>query len=133
MPDRTNVTIGTTDTEITTHGFWFTWNDGSNRSMTASKFGTYTGYGKVAPAGFDFSDKATAQQWIIISEKELDAYKKAAIATGIGSISVNDNKPNSTATVKNIYSVDGTQLQSIQPGINIIRYSDGTIRKVYAK
>ena len=34
------------------------------------------------------------------------------------------------ATVTAIYGVDGAERSSLQPGLNIVRYSDGTARKV---
>ncbi len=35
--------------------------------------------------------------------------------------------------VKAVYSVDGTQLQGVQKGINIIKYSDGSVEKQFVK
>lgn len=37
------------------------------------------------------------------------------------------------ATVKAIYSADGRQLKALQPGVNIMKMSDGTTRKVVKK
>ena len=133
MPDRTDVTVGVGDTEITTHGYWFTWYDGSNKSMNAAKLGSFTGYGQLQQVGFDYSDKATTQQWIIISEDELEAYQNAAIATGIGSIKVDDTDLNGEKTVVGIYTIGGVQLNETQSGFNIIRYSDGTSKKIFVK
>ncbi len=31
------------------------------------------------------------------------------------------------------YNVNGQRIDSAQPGVNIVRYSDGTMRKVYVK
>jgi len=133
MPDRTDVTVGVGDTKIKTHGYWFTWYDGKNKAMNAAKLGSYTGYGALQQADFDFSDKATAQQWILISEDELEAYQAAAIATGIGSIKVDDADVNGEKTVVGIYTVGGVRLNETTSGFNIIRYSDGTSKKIFVK
>jgi hypothetical protein len=42
-----------------------------------------------------------------------------------------DKQP--TAEVEAIYTIDGKRLQQTQQGLNIIRMSDGTIRKVMVK
>lgn len=79
MPDRTDVTLkGVNDLSITTHGYWVTWydpNDAQNRSMQANKYGSVTQYGAIPQATFNYSNAATTQQWIIISEDELPAYQ----------------------------------------------------------
>lgn len=49
-------------------------------------------------------------------------------ATGISQITV--SKPAGSAVVEGIYSVSGIKQQALQKGVNIIRYTDGTIRKV---
>lgn len=73
---------------------------------------------------------------LIVPQESLDAYKSAAqwksffnITTGI------KNVPNtsSSATESERYSTDGTRLASPQKGINIIRMSDGTVKKVLVK
>lgn len=133
MPDRTDVTVGVGDTEITTHGYWFTWYDSESKAMNAAKLGSYTGYGALQQYGFDFSDEATTQQWIIICEDELEAYRDAAIATGIGSIKIEDGTPEGNKTVVGIYTIGGVQLNETQSGFNIIRYSDGTSKKIFVK
>lgn len=75
MPDRTDVTLKGNKVSLTTHGYWFTWNNGSeNKAMKADKMGRM--YGPVQQATFDYSDAATQQQWIIISEDELETYQK---------------------------------------------------------
>ena len=37
------------------------------------------------------------------------------------------------ATVKAVYSVDGRRLKATQPGVNIMKMSDGTTRKIVKK
>lgn len=133
MPDRTDVTIGSGLDALTTHGYWFTWNANGNKSMEASALISNNGYGTVLQNTFNFSDNATAQQWIIISEDELEAYQKAAVSTGISLVGADNSHADGTATVTAIYSVDGRRLTKTQPGLNIIRYSDGTTRKVMVK
>jgi hypothetical protein len=133
MPDRTDVTVGVGDTKITTHGYWFTWYDSENKAMNAAQINNYTGYGQIQQYGFDYSDKATTQQWIIISEDELEAYQAAAVATGVGSITIDETTPNGEKTVVGIYTTGGVQLTETVPGFNVIRYSDGTSKKIFVK
>ncbi|MBR1449503.1 MAG: hypothetical protein IJ588_12245 [Prevotella sp.] len=137
MPDRTDITIGTGTQKLKTHGYWFTWFDNgsrnSNMAMGANALNG-SGYGTVTQAAFDFSNKATAQQWIIISEDELAAYRAAAISTGIRSINAEgEASADSQKTVTGVFTTGGILLEEVQPGINIVRYSDGTSRKVILK
>ncbi len=37
------------------------------------------------------------------------------------------------ATVTGIYSLDGKQMQQMQHGVNIVRMSDGTIKKIVVR
>lgn len=60
-------------------------------------------------------------------EKLAEAYKQWT--TGIKTI----NNSQANATVKAIYNVNGMQLGNMQRGINILRMSDGTTRKVLVK
>ena len=132
MPDRTDVTIGAGSSKLTTHGFWFTWtvNKADFKSMKANTCGKITGYGSINQTAFDYSDKATNQQWIIISEDELEAYRNAAISTNIESVAQEDRTEKS---VTGIYTIDGIRLPKTQKGFNIIRYNNGTTQKIYIK
>ena len=72
MPDRTDVTLSN---GYKTHGYWVTWKDNGNKSMTAGKLSS--GYGLMNIENFDFADTATRQQFIIIAEDELVNYRLA--------------------------------------------------------
>lgn len=132
MPDRTDVTLGSDDETITTHGYWFTWYDNGNKAMSANALNASTGSGMLEQATFNFSDSATGQQWIIISEDELDAYRRAAIATGIHDVSA-EGTVSGTGEVSGIYSIDGIRKIGTTKGLNVIRYTDGSSRKVYIR
>ena len=132
MPDRTDVTLGTGTQKLTTHGYWLTWNDGSDKAMVANVYLNSLGYGGVAHAAFNFSNSATTQQWIIISEDELEAYKNIAITTNIQDVTTKQAVC-SNADVEGIYTADGLKMQQLKKGINIIRYKDGTNKKVFVK
>lgn len=132
IPDRTDVTVGKDDSKVQTHGYWFTWNASGNKAMKANKFGSITKYGAINQGDLNFATNAAEQQWIIISEDELDKYKKAAISTGIGSISVDDTTADGK-TVTGIYNAGAIKVSKTQSGLNIIRYSDGTSKKVFVK
>lgn len=133
MPDRTDVTIDCGDSKVKTHGYWFTWTSGGFKSLSASAMTSTTSYGKIATATFDFSDNATAQQWIIISEDELELYHASAVASGIQEIKINDSAVTGDKKVISIYSANGNLMQHTQKGLNIIKYSDGSCKKIYVK
>ena len=126
MPDRKDVTIGKGDAAITTHGYWITWNGGNNVALKATAISGTKDYGTTVAGSFDYSDKATKQQWIIISEDEIKDYHFIANPTGIKTPSVT----NGEKVISDIYSADGRKNQSFTKGVNIIRYSDGTVKKV---
>lgn len=133
MPDRTDVKLGTGKKAITTHGYWFTWKNDEFKAMNANAINARNGYGTLSQATFDFSDAATKQQWIIISEDELEAYQAYAVATGIRAIAVDDSTLNGDKKVVGIYTTGGIQLQATQKGFNIIKYNDGSSNTIYVK
>lgn len=133
MPDRTDVTINIDGKRIKTHGYWFTWGNSEFKSMSATSLSNRKGYGGISQEAFDFSNDATVQQWIILSEDELAAYQQKAIETGISNIYVNDQTMNGKSTVIGIYTTDGIDLRTVQQGFNIIKYSNGTVKKIYVK
>ena len=135
MPDRpaTDVTIGEGDDAFTTHGYWFTWYNSENKSMSAGNYSNRLGYGTVSAATFNYADTATQQQWIIISEDEIEAYEAAAVATGIEKIKINDTNITGEKIVVGIYNDKGVMMQQTQKGLNIIRYNDGSSKKIYIK
>ena len=131
MPDRKNVTIGTGINKITTHGYWFTWNASGNKAMSANKINSLTGIGRAIQATFKYAE-TPAQQWIIISEDEIEKYCDYAVALGVESISVDDSAFFGEK-VAEIFAADGTKLQKTQRGLNIIRYTDGSTKKIWVK
>lgn len=133
MPDRTDVTIKIDGKNNKTHGYWFTWNDSGFKSMSAASLSNRKGYGNISQETFDFSDNATVQQWIILSEDELATYQQKAIETGITNIHVNDKTIGGEDTVVSIYTTDGIPLNSTQQGFNIVKYSSGAVKKIYVK
>ena len=133
MPDRTDVTLGVGSSAFATHGYWLTWNDGGNKAVGAKVYVGKSGFGMLEQAKFNYSNSATAQQWIIFSEDELEAYRKAAIATGIEPVSLNDGNGDGGKTVVGIWTADGVAKSKTGKGLNIIRYSDGTTKKVFVK
>lgn len=61
-------------------------------------------------------------------ENDLAEKYKEYVVTGIS-----DVKNVSSSKVKAVYNINGTQLSQPQRGINIIKYADGTVRKVLVK
>ena len=55
---------------------------------------------------------------------------KYTTATGIEEVLTNNGNNNGENTIKAIYTIDGSKVNSLQKGLNIIKYSDGTAKKV---
>lgn len=128
MPDRTDVEINTLDNtgKHKTHGYWFTWNNSGNKAMAANKM-TDTGYGTITTVAFNFADTATQQQWIILSEDDIMALG-ANVVTDIKDATTEAD--NISKNVTGIYTASGIKVEKMQPGLNIIKYSDGTTKKI---
>jgi hypothetical protein len=60
-----------------------------------------------------------------------NAAKRIVGEPAIDGVTTIDNGLNTEATMR--YSLDGIQLTAPQRGINIVRMSDGTVRKVFVK
>jgi hypothetical protein len=127
MPDRTDVTINIEGKKNKTRGYWFTWDNSGFKSMGAASFSNRRGYGSISQEAFDFSNKATTQQWIILSEDELAAYQQKAIETSISAVNTSDE------TIVGIYTMDGILLNALQQGFNIIKYSNGQVKKIFVE
>ena len=130
MPDRTDVTTHIAGKAKKTHGYWFIWDNSGIQSMNAAALSNRKGYGSISPAKFDYSDAATTQQWIIISEDELADYQAQAIATDIQDVEAEDNTENGKNGIVGIYTVGGVALKAMQKGINIVQYSNGQVKKI---
>lgn len=133
MPDRTDVTIGEGSQKLTTHGYWFTYNNSGSKSMNAGAYLNALGYGSVSEVSFNFSNAATAQQWILISEDELETYRQIALATSVHQIETTGASSDGREGVTAIYTPNGMRLQALQRGVNIVRYENGTSRVVIRK
>ena len=127
MPDRTDVTITIDGKKNKTHGYWFTWDDGDFKSMSAATYSNRRGYGSISQEAFDFSNDATTQQWIILSEDELAAYQQNAIETSISAVNTTND------TIVGIYTIDGILLNAFQKGLNIVKYNNGQVKKIFVE
>ena len=101
MPDRTDVTFPTTTSQLTTHGYWIT----GSHTLSANT-------SKVSFSSFDFSDAATHQQWIILSEDEIAEYWPAT--TEILELPTPD-----TQSSPAIYNLNGQRVNGNAKGIVI--------------
>ena len=74
----------------------------------------------------------TEDHIIEISREEMDAMVEAAgltVPTSVSEVEVSPSKK----VKETIYTPDGRRWQALQKGVNIVRQSDGTTRKVYVK
>lgn len=130
MPDRTDITLGDAADGFTTHGYWLTWNDGADKAVNANEFKDIFGYGPVLGAKFNFTDDALTQQWIIISEDELPALRELISITGIYAVPADKGAGSARRSVKAVYSAGGTQTDAMRSGVSIVKYSDGSVKKI---
>ena len=107
MPDRTDVTITTATDKLTTHGYWIT-----GTSSLSANTSNYTSNASFVT--FDFSDSATKQQWIILSEDEIAKYWPAT--TGITEVKAENNI---NATNEQTYNLNGQRINSNVKGLII--------------
>ena len=107
MPDRTDVTITTATDKLTTHGYWIT-----GTSTLSANTSNYTSNASFVT--FDFSDSATKQQWIILSEDEIAKYWPAT--TGITEVKAENNI---NATNEQTYNLNGQRINGNAKGLII--------------
>lgn len=75
---------------------------------------------------YTVKDKGNYQVTVIYDQGESDLSNVALIATGINSVKMFSDKTQ-------IYDVSGKRLDRLQHGVNIVKHSDGSIRKVIVK
>lgn len=130
MPARQPMEFGKGDTKYNTRGYWMGWTNsrGANLNLLPGKLGS-DGQGKFSYTGLDFSNAATSQRFIFISEDDLAAYQAAAhAATGLTIAPSAESH-----TVVGIYTIDGIKIDSERPGVILVKYSDGSIEKRIVK
>ncbi|MGN1376334.1 MAG: hypothetical protein ACI4V5_07250 [Prevotella sp.] len=76
------------------------------------------------------SEKGSVELYAIGYCSATDAKYGVSLTTGIQEVLTNNGSNGGDKTVKAIYSIDGSQVNGLQKGINIIKYSDGTAKKV---
>lgn len=109
MPDRTDVTIGSGTDALTTHGYWFTWDNNGNKAMEAATFSTLLNYGSLKAADFNYASAASSQHWILISEDELPAwYTALGMTSGIQDVTVTAPSISSDA----VYTISGQRVSN---------------------
>ena len=117
MPDRTDVTIGTGTKAKKTHGYWLTWTDSNGfKAMNARQMTGSLGYSPLTAVDFNFTNSATSQQWIIISEDELAEYRAAAGVTAIRDVQALANDQPATA----VYDLQGRRVSKPSRGVYIV-------------
>lgn len=112
MPARTDVTIKVGDVSITTNGFWLTWVDSGNKALSAN---VKSPTGNCEVADYSSSDAATKQQWIILSERQVQQLNQAAIATALEQI-----ESSAVPTDDRIYNLTGQRVLAPTRGLYIV-------------
>ncbi len=85
--------------------------------------GNYSEVTLYVPAGSS-SNYASSSQWAVFNIVELDG---GGDTDGIGALNTEG------AEITGYYTTDGKQADGLQQGVNVVRYSDGTAKKVLVK
>lgn len=110
MPARTDVTIKVGDVSITTNGFWLTWVNSGNKAMSAN---SKSPNGICEVADYNASDNSTKQQWIILTEQQVQQLNQATLDLGL-------NNLESSAATKEIFNLSGQRVTAPTRGLYII-------------
>ena len=95
-----------------------------------------TSYIPEAIEGEFFTDSPIEQATLYVPEASLEAYKTTSPWSGFGTIlpisstGMNNNTTVKPVTIDAVYDLDGKRRNGTSRGLNIIRMSDGTTRKV---
>ena len=117
MPDRTDVTIGTGERHQKDPRLLVLWDNDGFKAMNAAAVGPPAlGYSPLTAVDFDFTNSATTQQWIIISEDELAEYRAAAGVTAIRDVQALANDQPATA----VYDLQGRRVSKPSRGVYIV-------------
>ena len=93
-----------------------TWTDNDGfKAMNAKPLVGTLGYSPLTAVEFDFTNKATSQQWIIISEDELAEYRAAAGVTAIRDVQVADRDQPAA-----VYDLQGRRVSKPSRGVYIV-------------
>lgn len=96
---------------------------------------TFSGLKKVSELSYIFPESVKTKYLAVIcnlyvysypSMAEVSAYEQFADPTAINNTTVQN-------AVKGIYTVNGTKLNALQKGLNIVKFADGTVQKVLVK
>ena len=79
-----------------------------------------------------FSGYTDGDTWQVQAVNENGGLSQKATANKTAT-RIENQQLGSTATIEAVYTLDGRQMQHMQPGLNIVKMSDGTIRKVMVK
>jgi len=131
MPDRTDVELQTKEGTKKTHGYWMTWNASGDKALSAGTINSTTGYYKVTTTSFNFADTATTQQWIILSEDEIKEFG-VEVPTVIKDVQMTEST-NADKKQTGIYNANGMRINTMQKGLNIVKFSDGTAKKIFIR
>lgn len=96
---------------------------------------TFSGLKKVSELSYIFPESVKTKYLAVIcnlyvysypSMAEVSAYEQFADPTAINNATVQN-------AVKGIYTVNGTKLNALQKGLNIVKFADGTVQKMLVK
>ena len=84
-----------------------------------------------------FDDSYPENATLHVPDESLDAYKNtdpwSRFGTKVGLTETNILPLNSIAEPSDIYSLDGQRTEQLRKGVNIVKMSDGTVKKVVVK
>ena len=118
MPGRNKITVKGGVGRYTALSYWFTWQNNGNKAMQLNALNSRLGYGTPSIEDFDYSNNATTQRYLIISEDDIEAFERAALPTGVENI--NQESINKSEERK-VYSLDGRVITTITSEGNPLR------------
>ena len=114
-----------------TTGAELTFNKANVTATSTSTNNAVSDFGKISFIDCGILTPAGAQVGQSIKNADGSIAQKVVISTSVSAIDAVEVEQN--ADVKTIYDASGRQTQTARPGLNIIRMSDGTVRKVMVK
>lgn len=125
MPARINMEIQAGDEVLKLKPYWFA---RGNRECDPKVIAITSGnIASVSTPTLDFSDKATNQFWLICTAQEAEQIMKAN-QSEYDAIEV--HPVNNSREVESYFTPSGLQISKPRRGVNIVKYTDGTTKKV---
>lgn len=117
--------IGSSETLSPLDSWYATMNNENTLHVWGSDYDGYVDY---------FTSDSEKTYYVVIPAGvvtcEAGSNEEIIIILNPGATAIDSLTSDSNATIETIYNINGQQMREMQKGINIVRYSDGTIKKI---